>query len=112
MLMMKGSVPDCCIILGKPDDKENHVDHVPTLFAFTRPVDQAKAHMQVREQRSLRRRLREVNDSLHTHTFKKRISQTKVEVEQKKRSQTALEVVVYTVMKLRQVTRRTITEKL
>ena len=38
---MKGSVPDCCIT-DKPDDRENHVDHVPTLFTCTRPVDQAQ----------------------------------------------------------------------
>ena len=37
-------------------------------------------------------------------------SQIKVEVEQKKQIQTAQEVVVYTVMKLRQETRRAITE--
>ena len=44
-----------------------------------------------------------------THS-KREESQTKVEVEQKKWSQTAQEVVVYIVMKLRQVSRRTITE--
>ena len=46
-----------------------------------------------------------------THS-KKEESQTKVEVGQKKWSQIAKEVVAYTVMKLRLVTRRTITEKL
>ena len=72
--MIRRSVLDCCIILGKPDDRENHVDYVPTLFAFRRPVDQAeKARMQAREQRSLRRRLKEeVNESLHDRTFKTR----------------------------------------
>ena len=41
LLMKRGSVLDCCIILGKPDNRENRVDTVPTLFAFTRPVNQA-----------------------------------------------------------------------
>ena len=39
--MMRGSLPDCCIILGKPDDRVDHVDYVTTLFAFTWPVDKA-----------------------------------------------------------------------
>ena len=68
--MMKGSVSDWCIIVGKPDDRENRVDYVPTLFVFTRQVDEAqKAHIQAREQR---RTLREVNDSLYAYTFNKR----------------------------------------
>ena len=46
-----------------------------------------------------------------THS-KREESQTKVEVDQKKPSQTAQEVVVYSFMKLRQVTRKMITEKL
>ena len=73
LLMIRRSVLDCCIILGKPDDRENHVDYVPTLFAFTQPVDQTqKACMQAREQRSLRRKLREVNEPLDDHAFTKR----------------------------------------
>ena len=44
--MMRCSAPDCCIILGKPADRVNHVDYVKTLFAFTWAVhDKAqKAH--------------------------------------------------------------------
>ena len=35
-------MPDCCITLGKPDDRVNHVDYVTTLFSFTWPVDKAQ----------------------------------------------------------------------
>ena len=42
LLVMRGSVPDCCIIIGKPDDRVNHIDYVTTLFAFTWPVHTAK----------------------------------------------------------------------
>ena len=35
LLARSGSVPDCCIILGRPDDKVNHIDYATTLFAFT-----------------------------------------------------------------------------
>ena len=45
LLMMSGSVPDCCITLGKPDDRVNYVDYVTTLFKFTWRVDKVqKAH--------------------------------------------------------------------
>ena len=42
LLVMNGSVPDCCIILGKPDDRVNHIHYATTLFAFTWPVDKAQ----------------------------------------------------------------------
>ena len=39
-------MPNCCIILGKPDDRANHINYVTTLFVFTWPVDMAqKAHI-------------------------------------------------------------------
>ena len=39
---MRGSVPNCCIILGKTDDRVNHIDYATILFSFTRPVDKAQ----------------------------------------------------------------------
>ena len=46
LLVMRGSVPDCCIMLGKPDDRVNHTDYALTLFAFRWPVDKVqKARM-------------------------------------------------------------------
>ena len=42
LLVMRGSVPECCIILGKPDDRVNHIDYVMTLIVFTWPVDKAQ----------------------------------------------------------------------
>ena len=42
LFMMRGSVPDFCIILGKSDDRVSHVEYVKALFAFTCPVDKAR----------------------------------------------------------------------
>ena len=51
LLMMRGSVADCCIVLGKPDDRVNHVDYVPTLFPYTRLVDKAQKAVTLADQR-------------------------------------------------------------
>ena len=46
---------------------------MPTLFVFTRPVDQAqKSQIHEREKRSIRRRLREVNDQVEVVTKRRR----------------------------------------
>ena len=39
---MRGLVPDCYIVLGKPGDRMNCIDYATTLFAFTWPVDKAR----------------------------------------------------------------------
>ena len=61
-------------------DREGHVDYVPTLFVFTKLLDEAhKSQIHKREKRSIRGRLRkEINDQVqvvkeanhwpHTHT--------------------------------------------
>ena len=46
-------------------DREGHIDYEPTLFVFTRPVDQEqKSQINEQEKRSIRRRLREVSDQI------------------------------------------------
>ena len=42
LLVMRGSVPDCCVILGKPDYRVNHVDS-DTTYSCLWPVDKAHA---------------------------------------------------------------------
>ena len=51
LLIIRGSVPDCCIVLGKPNDRVNHVElYVTTLFMFTWPMDKAQnAHKLVNQ---------------------------------------------------------------
>ena len=42
LLVMSGSVLDCCIILGKSDDWMNHIHYATILFAFSWPMDKAQ----------------------------------------------------------------------
>ena len=51
-----------CTLLGKPVNRAGHIDYVPSLFTFTRRVDEVrKSEISERERRSIKRKLRELN---------------------------------------------------
>ena len=72
-------MPDCCIILGKPDDRVNHIDYATTLFAFTWPVDKAQIHGAHLQTPSFMRGKREL--SLEEVVMSKRLSEVHIYVE-------------------------------